>query len=112
MKISSIYQGVERQAGRGQPTSLNKMEAIASGVQARFEESTGYSKRVTDATINVARTLGVTDPEIERWAAHRLTRLAHDTERLREIKSLLDKLYGSSFGTTKKVHNRNNVISS
>ena len=78
--------------------SLNKMEAIAYGVQARFQENTGYSRRVTDATINVARALGVPETEIERWADHRLTRLARDTERLSEIKTLLEKLYGNSLG--------------
>ena len=78
---------------RSQYTTLNKMEAIAYGVQARFEESTGYSKRVTDATIHVARALGISESEIEKWAAHRLTRLARNTERLREIKSLLENLY-------------------
>ena len=99
MKTSNLYQ-VEEQIMKNQHKSLNKMEAIAYGVQARFEESTGYSKRVTDATINVARALGVPDIEIERWASHRLTRLARDTERLREIKSLLEKLYGNSLGIT------------
>jgi hypothetical protein len=99
MKTSNLYR-VEKQTRRNQHTPLDKMEAIAYGVQARFEESTGYSKRVTDATINVARALGVPDIEIERWAAHRLTRLARDTERLREIKSLLEKLYGNSLGVT------------
>jgi len=90
---------VGKQTRRNQSVSFNKMEAIACGVQARFEESTGYSKKVTDETINVARTLGVADSEIERWATHRLSRLAHDTERLREIKSLLDKVYGSRLNT-------------
>ena len=86
---------VGKQTRKNQSVSFNKMEAIACGVQARFEESTGYSKKVTDETVNIARTLGVADSEIERWATHRLSRLAHDTERLREIKSLLDKVYGS-----------------
>ena len=99
MKTLNIYH-TERKNGKNQPKSPDKMEAIAYGVQARFEESTGYSRRVTDATINVARALGVPDIEIERWAAHRLTRLARDTERLREIKSLLEKLYGNSLGIT------------
>ena len=112
MKTASTYRRVERQTEKPQPTPYDRMDAIACGVQARFEENTGYSKRVTDATINVARTLGVADVEIERWASHRLTRLAHDTERLREIKSLLDKLYGNSFHTTAQVHNRNNGESS
>ena len=98
MNTSNIYQ-VEKQARRNRPTSFGKMEAIAYGVQARFEESTGYSKKVTDETINVARALGVADSEIERWATHRLSRLARDTERLREIKSLLDKVYGSRLST-------------
>ena len=93
---------VEKQGGRSQRLSFDKMEAIAYGVQVRFEESTGYSRRVTDATINVARALGVPGPEIEKWASHRLTRLARDTERLREIKSLLETLYGNSLGITTK----------
>ena len=98
MKTASIYQRVEKQTEKPQPMPYDRMDAIACGVQARFEESTGYSKRVTDATINVARALGVADVEIERWTSHRLTRLAHDTERLREIKTLLEKLYGNSLG--------------
>ena len=75
------------------------MDAIAWGVQARVEESTGYFKKVTDETINIARSLGVSNTEIERWANNRLNRLAHDTERIREIKSLLDKVYNIRFGT-------------
>jgi hypothetical protein len=97
MQTSNLYT-IEKQSGKTPPTPLNLMDAIAHGVQARFEESTGYSKRVTDATINVAKALGVPESEIERWAAHRLNRISHEAERLREIKSLLDRLYGSSFG--------------
>ncbi len=87
---------VEKQSRRTKHKSLDKMEAIADGVQARFEENTSYSRVITEATINVARALGVSEGEIERWAAHRSTRLAHDTERLREIKSLLQRLYKNS----------------
>lgn len=97
MKTSNLYR-VEKQSRKAQPKSLNRMDAIAYGVQARFEESTGYSKRVTDTTINVAKALGVPESEIERWTAQRFNCIAHETERLREIKSLLDKLYGSSLG--------------
>ena len=86
---------VDRHTGKKQPTAFNRMEAIAYGVQARFEESTGYSKKVTDETITIARNLGVADSEIERWATYRLSRIARDTERLREIKTLLNKVYGS-----------------
>jgi len=98
MNTVNTYQ-VKNRTGRNQPNTFSKMEAIASGVQARYEESTGYSKKVTNETINIARALGVADSEIERWATHRLSRIARDTERLREIKSLLDKVYGTRFGT-------------
>ena len=91
---------VDKINGEKEHKSLNKMDAIACGVQARFEENTAYSKRVTDATINVARALGVPDPEIERWTAHRLARLTRDTASLREIKSILGKLYGNSLSMT------------
>jgi len=97
MKTSNPYQ-LEKQTEETRHTFGAKMEAIAYGVQARFEENTGYSKRVTDATINVAKALGIPEAEIEGWASHRLTRLARDTERLREIKSLLNCLYGNSLG--------------
>jgi hypothetical protein len=98
MKTSNLYQ-VEKQERKIQHMTLDKMEAIAYGVQARFEENTGYTKRVTDATINVARALGVPESEIEQWASHRLTRLARETERLREIKHLLEKIYGNALTT-------------
>jgi len=94
MNTSNTYPA-ERQSDKAKPKSLNKMEAIALGVQARFEESTSYSRKVTDETINVARALGVSDTEIERWATHRLNRLARDTERLKDIKFLLSKVYGN-----------------
>jgi hypothetical protein len=81
------------------PAVNERLEAIAWGVQARFEESTGYSKKVTDETINIARSLGLANHEIEKWAARRLNRIAHETERLRAIMSLLDKTYGKSLST-------------
>lgn len=91
MKTAEVCR-VGKQTGTTNHTSLHRIEAIAHGVQARFEEETGYSKRVTDATINVARALAIPEAEIERWVAHRLTRVAQDTERCREIKILLEKL--------------------
>ena len=68
------------------------MEAIACGVQARLEEKTGYSRRITNETVNIARALGVADREIEKWVNQRLSRLANDEERLQGIKSILDKV--------------------
>ncbi len=97
MTVANNYQ-IDRHTRKSHSAAFSKMEAIACGVRARLEENTGYSKKVTDETINVARSLGVADSEIERWATHHLSRLAQDTERLREIKSLLDKVYGNRFG--------------
>ena len=93
MKTSNMYRSDSR-TGKTPSKSFDRMEAIACGVQARFEEKTGYSRKVTDETINVARALGLASSEIEQWATFRLSRLARDTETLREIKSLLTKLYG------------------
>ncbi len=71
------------------------MDAIAYGVQARFEENSGHLGRVTEATVDIARELGIPEAEIKRWAASRLDRLIRDTEKLREIKSRLERLQGS-----------------
>lgn len=43
MKTSTLYR-VEDKTRRFQYKSLDEMEAIACGVRARFEESTGYLK--------------------------------------------------------------------
>jgi hypothetical protein len=67
------------------------MESIARGVQIRLDESARFSRAVTEETVNIARALGVSSPVIERWAAERLNRLAQETERLRRIRSLLDR---------------------
>jgi hypothetical protein len=68
-----------------------RMEAIACGVQARLEERTGYSARITSETVNIARALGVADREIERWVNQRSSQLARNDESLRGIKSILRK---------------------
>lgn len=79
-------------------SSLNRMDAIACGVHARFEESTGYAKKITETTINIARALGVPKKEINRWAARHSNGLASETGKFKEIKYLLEKYYGSSLG--------------
>jgi hypothetical protein len=69
-----------------------RMEAIACGVRARLEERTGFSRRITDETINIARALGVTDREINTWANQHLKQLARDEARLQSIKAILDRI--------------------
>jgi hypothetical protein len=67
------------------------MDSIARGVQVWLDERTSFSRRVADETVNTARALGVADSIIEKWTVQHLTRLARETERLREIRTLLDR---------------------
>jgi hypothetical protein len=72
-------------------STYDTMDAIAHGVQARLDERTSFSRRVTDETVNTARALGVPNTTIETWAIQRLNRLTLETERLRQIKNLLER---------------------
>jgi len=74
---------------KGTGTADGRMEAIARGVQARLEEKTGYSRRLTSETVEIARALGIADREIERWADQRQTRLVDNEERILGIKRLV-----------------------
>jgi hypothetical protein len=65
------------------------MEAIARGVEARLEERTGHSRRITNETVDIARALGVADREIEKWVNQRTELLAREEARLKEIKARL-----------------------
>jgi len=85
----SIKGKVEEQTGKTRRTFFDDMDFIAYGVESWLEENTGYSRRVTETTIAIARKLGVPEDEIEGWAA---SRLIHDTEKVRVIKSLLERL--------------------
>ena len=79
--------------GESRRAISDNMDAIAHGVQVRLDEKTSFSQRVTDETVITARALGVADSVIEKWAARRLNRLVQDTERLREIRALLEQCY-------------------
>jgi hypothetical protein len=59
MNTISLY-AVETKSHRTRQKS-NRMDAIACGVQARFEERTGYTKMLIDTTVNVAKALGVSE---------------------------------------------------
>jgi len=103
----STKEKVDEEAKKTRRTFLDNMDAIAYGVEARFEENTGYSRRVTEATVDIAQELGIPEAEIKRWAASRLARLIRDTEKLKEIKSRLERLQGSFVEQTdNKRHSR------
>jgi len=69
--------------------SFNEMNAIARGVEARFDLLTGRSKVVTQGTIDIGRRLSIPEKEIQRWAA---LRSIHDSERNGVIKPSLNRL--------------------
>ena len=95
MNTTSLY-AVESKVHRTRHKSLSRMDAIAYGVQARFEERTGYTKMLIDTTVNVAKALGVPESEIHIWTNARISRIANETERLREIKAILEKHHTNS----------------
>lgn len=83
---------VNEEARKARHTVLGNMDAIASGVEAWFEENTGYLERVGETTVQIARGLGVPEAEIERWISSRPVR---DMEKGRAIKSLLERMQQS-----------------
>ena len=91
----STKEKVDEEAKKTRRTFLDNMEAIAYGVQLRFEENSGFSRRVTGTTVDVARALGIPEDEIKRRVSFRLTRLIRDTEKLNAIKTLLQRLQES-----------------
>ena len=97
MNTTSLY-AVETKVNHTRHKSMSRMDAIAYGIQARFEERTGYTKTLIDTTVNVAKTLGVPESEIDNWTNARISRIASETERLREIKAMLEKHHTNSLG--------------
>ena len=89
----SIGDKIGQQTKKTRRTFLDDMDSIAYGVEAWFEEDSDYTRRVTEATVDVAQKLGVPENEIRRWAACRLN---CSTEKSRVIKSLLERLQASS----------------
>jgi len=90
---SKVKQDGIGQHNRTQRTFTDDINAIAYGVAAWFEENTGYSENITGITIEIARKLGVPEKEIRKWAARRST---FNAERVKPIKTLLEKLYLNS----------------
>ena len=52
----------------GQPKPSADIEAIARGVEARFDPSPILSKTITQRTTKIARQLGLAEEEIRQWA--------------------------------------------
>jgi len=84
---TSINTVLETKSVTNKPPS--EMDAIASGVEARFDQFSSYSKMVTQDTIEIARQLGIAEEEIQRWAAAKAKFIS---ERDSAINSALSKL--------------------
>jgi hypothetical protein len=89
----SIGDKIGQRTKKTRRTFLDDMDSIAYGVEAWFEENSGYTRRVTEATVDIAQKLGVPENEIRRWVACRLN---CSTEKNRVVKSLLERLQASS----------------
>jgi len=83
---TSIRTALETRQAVGNPPS--QMDAIASGVEARLDPFSSYTKVVNERTIEIARELGVDEEEIQSWAA---AKAKLDSKRDRAIKSVLEK---------------------
>ena len=66
----------------------SQMDAIALGVEAKFDPFSSYSKVVTKRAIEIARQLGIAEEEMQQWSA---AKAKLDAERERLLKSELDK---------------------
>lgn len=84
--------GAEKEEELALEESDRRMNAIACGVEARFDSLFGYSDVVTQSTIEIAKQFSIPNETIQRWVAMRLRK---DAERNALIKSLLKKLEGS-----------------
>lgn len=69
--------------------SFNQMNAIAHGVEAKYDSLTGHLEIVTQATMDIALRLGIPEKGIQRWGTAR-ARLG--SEKNKVIKSTLNKL--------------------
>ena len=66
---TSIRTALETKRATGKRPS--EMDAIASGVEVLLDPFLGYSKMVTQRTVDIARRLGINEKEIERWSVEK-----------------------------------------
>lgn len=67
----------------------DEINAIAHGVEAKLNSLAGFSGMVTQQSVEIARQLGMSEEEIQRWVA---ARSMLDSQRSRVVYSSLDKL--------------------
>ena len=67
----------------------DEINAIAHGVEAKLNSLAGFSGMVTQQSVEIARQLGMSEEEIQRWVA---ARSMLDSQRSRVVYSSLDKV--------------------
>lgn len=87
-----LYLEGEAEDKQAMEESFSEMNAIACGVEVKYELLTGYSSIVSQRTIEIARQLDIPEKEIQRWTD---MRVKLESERNRAITSLLNKLQQS-----------------
>jgi len=65
----SIRTALETRSTTGK--RLSEMDSIASGVEVLLDPFLSYSKMVTQRTVDIARRLGISEKEIERWSVEK-----------------------------------------
>lgn len=84
---TSIRTALETKPATGK--AFGQIDAIARGVEAKFDPLSSYSNLVTQKTVDIARQLGIVETEIQRWQA---AKEKFDSKRDRVIKSSVDKV--------------------
>lgn len=86
-----IYDAIPnwRDPRHGHGSSLSEIDAIAYGVEARVDDLDCHSKLVTEETVELARLLGLSEREIDKWVTAQ--EKLHSV-RSRHIKSISSKL--------------------
>ncbi len=91
MRVSAVEDKTGKQTKGSWNRPVDKMDAIAYGVEARHELIIGYTRNVIEETIAIARKLGVPEHEIKKWSS---SRSIHDKERIRIIESTFKRVQG------------------
>ncbi len=88
MRVPIIGDKVGEQTKEAVIHNLIKIDAIACGVEARYELITNHSRRATEETVRIARKLGLPEDTIKKWLVHRST---GDTNSVNRIKALINR---------------------
>jgi hypothetical protein len=89
--VKHLIKSESRKSNGGiNPLPYSRMEAIARGVEARLEERTGHSRKITNETVNIARALGVAYREIEKWRKERQILLDLEEARISSLKERIN----------------------